>query len=146
MTSDEYIQVPLVVYVNGERKVVGEATIKGEEVMAQISPDSDAGRELIDYLSHPTSCFSMSWTPPEERRRNVFDDATLVPPEISDKLRMYDRRGILEELDPPIDLSSISFPPNQDRRLIDIDSFRDRPIKEPQWWEGLEMDPKEENT
>ena len=61
MAEEEYLNVPLVIYVNGDRKVVGEATVKGTEVRATLYPNANEGQRLIDALSDRFACFSFSW-------------------------------------------------------------------------------------
>lgn len=139
----EQVHVPLVIYVDGVRHVVGEATVDGDEITASVDGDTEEGQRLIDAISSQFSCFSFSWDSPSAREHNVFEEKQ-VPPNLSNKLKLHGKQ--IEELQPKYNLSEIPFPPNQDQRLIDIDSFRDRPIKEPNWWEGLKMDSKEENT
>jgi hypothetical protein len=121
--KDEYINVPLVIYIDGVRKVIGEAVVKGDQVLAAIDSDTEESRKLIDVLSHPTSAFSFGYSTTAHRasfqERNVFD-----------------RSGIVEEPDPKIDLSNIPFLPDQQPRQF--------MIKEPNWWEGLKMDPTHE--
>ena len=44
----EYATVPLVMYIDGERKVIGEATVQGTRVRATIG--NDAGAEVLDLI------------------------------------------------------------------------------------------------
>lgn len=44
----EHATVPLVVYVDGKRRVVGEATITSGEITAELG--DDVGEELMDQL------------------------------------------------------------------------------------------------
>lgn len=63
----EYITVPLVVYdKDGRRNVIGEATIKGSEIMAVLSPE--AGNEIVDMLEMSATEFCIK---PYKKHRKI---------------------------------------------------------------------------
>jgi hypothetical protein len=54
----EYITVPLVVYTReGERKIIGEATIRDTDIMSVL--DAETAAEIIDMLEMTTEGFSI---------------------------------------------------------------------------------------
>ena len=54
----EYVTVPLVIYdEDGERRVIGEATVKGAEIMAVLS--EEAAEEIVDMLEMGVHDFSI---------------------------------------------------------------------------------------
>ena len=54
----EYITVPLVVYTrDGERKVIGEATVKDTDIMSVL--DEETAAEIIDMLEMTAEGFSI---------------------------------------------------------------------------------------
>ena len=54
----EYVTVPLVIYdEDGGRRVIGEATVKGSEIMAVLS--EEAAEELVDMLEMGVHDFSI---------------------------------------------------------------------------------------
>jgi hypothetical protein len=136
---NEEIKVPLVIYVDGMRKVIGEAVIKGDQIEATIG--EDAGQEVLEMLAHPTSSFSISYdtTRGREEAAAIPIPPRVPPHHIADKLQLYGKA--LEELRPEYqrrqyNLEDIPFSPDQ--------RLREFTIKEPNWWEGLKMDPTHE--
>lgn len=88
--SEDYVIVPLIIYVDGVRKVVGEATLKEDSIISTLD-SSDEGKKLAEYLSQNLySAFSFSYTTEETRKKNS-EKVTLeylVPPEISERLEL----------------------------------------------------------
>lgn len=57
---EEYVQVPLVIYVDGVRHVVGEATVKGSEIHAVM--DERKSEAVMDWLfKQEKNEFSLSY-------------------------------------------------------------------------------------
>jgi len=148
MTSEEYVNVPLVIYVDGVRHVIGEAVVKGDRIEATLG-DEPLAREVLDMLQHPTSSFSISYDTVEARAnaqpKNI-EPLFRIPERITDNVKLTGVHPIIEKYRQgfdeiermhsrrPIDLSEIPFPPDQRARPMQV--------KEPNWWEGLEMDPE----
>ena len=63
--NEKYVGVPLVVYIQGERIVIGEATIKGSEVYARL--DESLGDEVMEMLGFGKDTISFGWTLPSSK-------------------------------------------------------------------------------
>jgi len=55
------IKVPLVVYVDGERKVIGEAVVDGETIYGSVG--EDVGEKLVNYIDRGLGEFSIGRFP-----------------------------------------------------------------------------------
>jgi len=132
MTSEEYVNVPLVIYVDGIRHIIGEAVVKGDQIEATLG-DEPMAREVLDMLQHPTSSFSISYDTAEAR-------ANPIPKDVSSKLVLERYRKGFDEVERmnQYRLDELPFPPDQHARPMQV--------KEPNWWEGLEMDPERKNS
>jgi hypothetical protein len=97
-SSNEYVEVPLVVYRDGERKVIGEAVIDGDRVKATIG--SEAGAELLDLIFKSPGSMSFSLAPTiqkpdfeeffppiDHRKLRVPPKKLVLPPELLERIK-----------------------------------------------------------
>lgn len=95
MTEHEYFHVPLVIYVDGVRHIVGEATIRGDEVYGAINTNDEEGQKFMDFLGTPGASFSMDYVREDAPRRwavrskEVPDLSQIkIPPNVLDRLEL----------------------------------------------------------
>jgi hypothetical protein len=62
---DKVLKVPIVMYINGIRHVVGEVTVEGTKISGQIG--ERASVTVLSLLSKPGSDLSVSSYPAKER-------------------------------------------------------------------------------
>ena len=101
--SDEEtsVTVPLVVYTDGTRHVIGEATVKGERVTAEVGPD--ISEEIMDQLVlRPDNAhFSIGFDEgPNPFRKKLFPSEVFPDPDVIRKL--YPKTEFNKTYDGPI--------------------------------------------
>lgn len=85
----EPLKVPLVVYVDGERKIIGEAVVDGETIYGTIG--EDAGEKVVNYIDRGLGEFSIGhfpFTPPpiDVMQLGLFEKKDIVEKAINSEI------------------------------------------------------------
>ena len=81
MSDEKKIKVPLVVYILGERHVIGEAEIEGEHVRATLG-DSPMSDEILDLFASSSDklAFSLDYVEGPKLYPPVIEEIAAIPP------------------------------------------------------------------